>query len=212
MCSRNGCWKLVRRSSPWSRTTGRSTISNGPSMHGSNETADPRTWRRPQNDHRGRRCRRGEHPLSDLIAPARWIEGHRARQGGFDTLVSLQEEFALRMLGRHPMDRGPLSLNIALQWDLELTWKVGSGSFLLRQGYGAVCIFELTTSDSCQCGIPAWMVRQAFAHRRRKLGTTLRRRPTGLEDAGPRSVDWSDVIRRWRSEHVELRRSTSRGP
>lgn len=136
-----------------------------------------------------------------------WIEGHRARQGGFDTLVLLvQEEFALRMLGRHPMDRGPLSLNIALQWDLELDMKVGSGSFLPAPRVRSRLV-HLRAHDRPTRVSTAFLrglVRQAFAHRRRKLGTTLRTRPTGLEDAGLQSVDWSDVIRRWRSEHVEL--------
>ena len=171
-------------------------------------TADPRTWRHPQNDHRGRRCRRGEHPLSDLIAPARVDRGPSSSTGRVrhPRVLLVQEEFALRMLGRHPMDRGPLSLNIALQWDLELDMKVGSGSFLpaprVRSRLVHLRAHDRPTRVSA--AFLRGLVRQAFAHRRRKLGTTLRTRPTGLEDAGLRSVDWSDVIRRWRSEHVEL--------
>ena len=93
------------------------------------------------------------------------------------------------MLGRHPMDRGPLRLNIALQWDLELDMKVGSGSFLpaprVRSRLVHLRAHDRPTRVSA--AFLRGLVRQAFAHRRRKLGTTLRTRPTGLEDAGLRS-------------------------
>jgi 16S rRNA (adenine1518-N6/adenine1519-N6)-dimethyltransferase len=132
------------------------------------------------------------------------------RTSELNTAVLLvQEEFAERLVMEYESDVGSLGMTAALDWDCEIEDKVAPHNFSPNPKVNSryVTLEAHHEEWPCDVRLVRQMVHQAFAERRKKLRTTLKRSPRRIN----RVSEWHSA--RWKtayaahteSEHMEAR-------
>ncbi|DAC31391.1 MAG TPA: ribosomal RNA small subunit methyltransferase A [Candidatus Poseidoniaceae archaeon] len=145
-------------------------------------------------------------PLIELLT--RYLRNPRT--SNLDHVVLLvQEEFAERLVMEYESDVGSLGMTVALDWDCELEDKIGPHHFSPNPKVNSryVTLDAHHEEWACDARLARQMIHLAFAERRKKLRTTLKRSPRRIN----RVSGWHNA--RWKAayaHHVDDERMEAR--
>ena len=136
-------------------------------------------------------------PLIELLT--RYLRNPRTSDLNHVVLL-VQEELAERLVMEYESDVGSLGMTAALDWDCEIEDKVGPHHFSPNPKVNS----RYVTLDAhheewvCDVKLVRQMIHQAFAERRKKLRTTLKRAPKRIN----RVSGWHTA--RWKAAYAGL--------
>lgn len=134
-------------------------------------------------------------PLIELLT--RYLRNPRT--SNLDHVVLLvQEEFAERLVMEYESDVGSLGMTVALDWDCELEDKIGPHHFSPNPKVNSryVTLDAHHEEWACDARLARQMIHLAFAERRKKLRTTLKRSPRRIN----RVSGWHTA--RWKAAYA----------
>tara|TARA_B110000467_G_scaffold150540_1_gene158106 strand:- start:540 stop:1415 length:876 start_codon:yes stop_codon:yes gene_type:complete len=134
-------------------------------------------------------------PLIELLT--RYLRNPRT--SNLDRVVLLvQEEFAERLVMEYESDVGSLGMTVALDWDCELEDKIGPHHFSPNPKVNSryVTLDAHHEEWACDARLARQMIHLAFAERRKKLRTTLKRSPRRIN----RVSGWHTA--RWKAAYA----------
>ena len=134
-------------------------------------------------------------PLIELLT--RYLRNPRT--SNLDRVVLLvQEEFAERLVMEYESDVGSLGMTVALDWDCELEDKIGPHHFSPNPKVNSryVTLDAHHEEWACDARLARQMIHLAFAARRKKLRTTLKRSPRRIN----RVSGWHTA--RWKAAYA----------
>lgn len=145
-------------------------------------------------------------PLIELLT--RYLRNPRT--SNLDRVVLLvQEEFAERLVMEYESDVGSLGMTVALDWDCELEDKIGPHHFSPNPKVNSryVTLDAHHEEWACDARLARQMIHLAFAERRKKLRTTLKRSPRRINRvSGWHTARWKDAY----AHHLDDERMEAR--
>ncbi len=117
-------------------------------------------------------------------------------------VLMVQQEFAQRLTMRHPSDVGSLGMTVALDWNVEGHHVVAPHSFSPQPAVHSqvVSLHPHETIWPADKRLIRMMIHQAFAERRKKIRSTLKRAPRRISRLkGWHAQRWKDSI----SSHLD---------
>jgi 16S rRNA (adenine1518-N6/adenine1519-N6)-dimethyltransferase len=112
-------------------------------------------------------------------------------------VLMVQQEFAQRLTMRHPSDVGSLGMTVALDWNVEEHHVVSPHSFSPQPAVHSqvVTLHPHETIWPADKRLIRMMIHQAFAERRKKMRSTLKRAPRRISRLkGWHAQRWKDSI------------------
>ena len=109
----------------------------------------------------------------------------------------VQQEFAQRLTMAHPSDVGSLGMTVALDWNVEAHHVVAPHSFSPQPAVHSqvVSLYPHQTIWPADKRLIRMMIHQAFAERRKKIRSTLKRAPRRISRLkGWHAQRWKDSI------------------
>lgn len=136
-------------------------------------------------------------PLIELLT--RYLRNPRTSDLNHVVLL-VQEEFAERLVMEYESDVGSLGMTAALDWDCEIEDKVGPHHFSPNPKVNSRYVTLEAHHEQWDCDVKLvrQMIHQAFAERRKKLRTTLKRAPRRIN----RVSGWHTA--RWKAAYAGL--------
>ncbi len=136
-------------------------------------------------------------PLIELLT--RYLRNPRTSDLNHVVLL-VQEEFAERLVMEYESDVGSLGMTAALDWDCEIEDKVGPHHFSPNPKVNSRYVTLEAHHEEWDCDVKLvrQMIHQAFAERRKKLRTTLKRAPKRIN----RVSGWHTA--RWKAAYAGL--------
>jgi 16S rRNA (adenine1518-N6/adenine1519-N6)-dimethyltransferase len=120
------------------------------------------------------------------------------KETSLDSVVLMvQQEFAQRLTMRHPSDVGSLGMTVALDWNVEEHHVVAPHSFSPQPAVHSqvVSLHPHHTIWPVDKRLIRMMIHQAFAERRKKIRSTLKRAPRRISRLkGWHAQRWKDSI------------------